>query len=457
MRVEGLVLGCVVALVAACGDDASDAAGGAGAGGGEAGGASAGGSGGDGGGAEPPFVTPISVSEHSTSEHEPQLVVGQGGRVVASFNAFNADPTNFYHIEYAISDDLGATWALTSIPLPEDNNIGSNATLAAASDGTIYLAYATEYVNQSGVRSAQRVWLARLPADESTFSEPTEITDPADVVGVYDQPAITVTPANDLLITYGQAPPALDSLVLVTQRSEDGGDTWTKDTPVAPVTDIYTNLFHPCIAQDTNRVYLLHASSELRVGLWRSDDGGVTFPEDQRIAVPSGDEPGYASTMVDGNCVAAGDEVWMVYGVTNQPSMDGASVPRLTHIAVAHSSDGGETIDRRVLVQDASAGPYYLLPRLAHEGGGIIDLTYYAGEKQGDAQATYRRARSTDGGVTFQASVAVHGPVFYELSRTNERWFGDYLGLVHHDGSLYGVFVDNHAPQAHVAFFSQAL
>lgn len=452
MRFVSLVLGFIVVLNTACGDaSAEDVGGGGGVPMGGAGGA------GEGGTAAPAVVTAISASEHSTSEHEPQLVVGQGGRVVASFNAFNADPTNFYHIEYAISNDFGATWNLTSIPLPADNNIGSNATLAAANDGTIYLGYATEYVDQRGTRSAQRVWLAKLAPADSTFSEPREITDPAEIVGVYDQPAVTVTPSGELLMTYGQGPPALDSLVLVTQRSDDGGETWTKDVPVAPVPGTYTNLFHPCISQDSNRVYLLHASSELRVGLWRSEDGGVTFPEDQRVEVPSGDEPGYASTMVDGNCVAAGQEVWLVYGVTNQPSLDGSAVPRLTHIAVAHSSDGGASIDRRVLIQDAGAGSYLLLPRLAHAGGDIIDLTYYAGEKQGDPEASYRRVRSIDGGVTFGASSVVHAPVFYELSRTNERWFGDYIGLVHQNGSLYGVFVDNSDPQAHVAFFSQAL
>ncbi len=454
MRNRGQLGGLfLIALVSvACSDDVdTDPAGGGGAA--AEGGGGQGGVGGDGGqAAKAAKVEIISVSDDSTSEHEPQLIVGADGRIVATWNAFNADPTNFYHVEYRVSDDLGASWGpVISIPLADDNNIGSNTTLAAAADGTIYFAFATEYVNQQGVRSAQRVWLASLPPSEAEFGTPLEVTDPAEAVGVYDQPAITVTPAGDLLITYGQAPPDLQSSTLVTQRSEDGGLTWTKDIPMPKGGPQYMNLFHPCVSAE--RVFLLYADDDLGVALWRSEDGGKTFPPENRVPVAAEDEQGTASMMVDGNCVAEGDEVWAIYGIASNPWGSAGNVPRLNNISIAHSSDGGATFDWRSRVEDTSVGPHYLLPRMAGAGG-VIDITYYEGEKQGDATASYRHARSLDGGETFAPSTVVFEPVLYDLQRTTEQWLGDYMGVKVVDGGVVGVFTDNSAPQAHIAFFS---
>jgi hypothetical protein len=63
-------------------------------------------------------------------------------------------------------------------------------------------------------------------------------------------------------------------------------------------------------------------------------------------------------------------------------------------------------------------------------------------------------ARSLDGGQTFAPSQVVFEPVLYDLRRTTEQWLGDYLGVKSVNGAVVGVFVDNSAPQAHVAFFS---
>ncbi|MBL8739787.1 MAG: exo-alpha-sialidase, partial [Myxococcales bacterium] len=450
MRSRGSLLGTLlITLVAVgCTDDVDPkrAEGGGGAAAGGANGEGGVGEGGGGGQAAQPQVQIISVSDDSTSEHEPQLIVA-GERIVATWNAFNADPTNFYHVEYRVSDDLGASWGpVISIPLADDNNIGSNTTLAATEDGTVYFAFATEYVNQQGVRSAQRVWLTSLAPGESEFGAPLELTDPEDVVGVYDQPAITVTTAGDLLVTYGEAPPDLQTTTLVTRRSEDGGVTWTKDVPIETGGPQYMNLFHPCVAPDSDRVYLLYLDADLGVALWRSEDGGKTFPAEQRVAVAGDDES--PAMMVDGNCVAQGDEVWAIYGIAGNPWGTGGNVPRLDGIAIAHSSDGGATFDWRSRVEDTAVGPHYLLPRMAGAGD-VIDISYYEGEKQGDEAASYRHARSLDGGKTFGPSEVVYEPVLYDLRRTTEQWLGDYMGVQTIDGDVVGVFVDNSAAEAH--------
>ena len=127
----------------------------------------------------------------------------------------------------------------------------------------------------------------------------------------------------------------------------------------------------------------------------------MTWDTSKRTAVEADDEAKTLSSLLDGNCLADGQEVWAVYGLTDQQN---ATVPPLTHIRLAHSSDGGATIDWRSSIEDPAAGKHFLLPRITFEGGSILDVTYYAGNGDGDANATYRRARSTDGGKTFGPS-----------------------------------------------------
>jgi hypothetical protein len=396
----------------------------------------------------------ISESPESESEHEAQIVVTNGGRVVVSWLDQNIDANDYYHVGYRVSDDRGTTWGPVSfIPLDADDNAAFNTTLAADATGTVFLTWAAEYIDTGGQRSHQRVYLAKLAAGEPSFAPPTEMTDPAEVVGAYDQPGIAVMKDGGLLLTYGQFPPDLGSSSVVMHYSGDGGKTWTKTTPGAPATaGHYQNLAHACVAPDSGRAYLyLLDMDNTETGglLWRSQDGGKTWdPSDQTPIAAPGER---FSVPLDGNCVAAGNEVWAVYGVTDQIASS-QKVPRLTHINIAHSSDGGATIDARYQVEDAAAGAHYLLPRIASEGAGVLDITYYAGSGSGDTNASYRHARSTDGGKTFGPSVVVRQPILYDQNRATPTWFGDYMGLTWNGGSLFGAYIDNASGASHIVF-----
>jgi hypothetical protein len=412
----------------------------------------AGGAGGDGGGGTSPTLDAVlSASNLSSSEHEPQVIVTNKGRVVVSWVGFDADG---FRVAYRISDDLGATWGPpTAADLPADDNIASNATLATDATGAVYLCYGAEFKDAADQRSHQRVLLAKAEAGDSAFGAAQEVTDPTLEVGVYDQPAITVTSSGTLLVTYGQGSKDLSSVVLVTRTSDDGGNTWTSSIPLPSEGSFtYQNLVHPCVSRDGGAIYFYYLDGNAGLVLWHSDDGGESWPPGNRTTVQAPSESNTFSIPLDGNCVADGKEVWAAYGLTDQPVVQGQVVPRLTHVRLAHSSDGGKSIDRRTTIEDGAVGPYYLLPRIASEGGGTLDVTYYAGTGAGDAHASYRRARSTDGGQSFGPSVVVREPVTFELSRTTQRWFGDYMGLTFAQSALFAAYVDNSTPTSHVAF-----
>jgi hypothetical protein len=164
-------------------------------------------------------------------------------------------------------------------------------------------------------------------------------------------------------------------------------------------------------------------------------------------------EDASVSTGLDSNCVARGDEVWAVYGLTDFDPGGGQTLARLTDLRLAHSSDGGASFDRRTTVHDPEAGTSFLLPHLAIEDDGSLDLSYVAGQGPDDETASFRRSRSTDGGVTFGPSEVVVEPVTYELDRADDTWFGDYTGLDWDSGSLFGAVLDNASGTSHVWFF----
>lgn len=474
-------------VAAACGDDStsSTSAAGTGGGGGEgptsstgpssspsatstgattgtggdpgSGGAGGEGTGGGTGGDAPAIeLFDISVSETSFREHEPQVIVTPAGRVVVSWLAAQMDASDYYHINYRVSDDRGETWGpIEEMAQKPDNNISANATLAQDEDGTVYLAYGSELRTQTD-RQNVRVHLARLAPNEDTFGEPMEVTDPKEPAGIYDQPAITINDAGDWVVTYGQGSPSLSAAWMAAQRSDDGGETWDKVIPSQAVPNHFQNLIHPCKAPGTDRLYLFYLDAEFGLTLWRSEDGGVTWPEDNRVAVQAPEEDATVSTGLDSNCIARGDEVWAVYGLTDDDPGGGQTLARLTDVRLAHSSDGGATFDSRTTVHDPEAGDSFLLPHLALADDGTIDLTYVAGDGPDDEAASIRLARSTDGGATFEPSVAVVDPVTYELDRVDDTWFGDYTGLTVDGGELFGVVVDNSTGFSHVVFFKTA-
>ncbi|MFO0564660.1 MAG: sialidase family protein [Polyangiaceae bacterium] len=462
----GFAVGSCV-LVAACGSSPSSGGGGGGAttGGGAgqagAGGASggaggagaAGGAGGTGGeaagfGTQAAIDAVISTPASSKSEDEPSIVVTSKGRVVVAWDDRNV--TSF-QVAYRVSDDGGKTWGdIVPVPLGPEQNVAANTGLATTPDGTVYLVWGAEKVGAGGVRSKQGVYLATLPPDAAKFGASVELTDPTHEVGVYDQPTVAVT-SQGLFVGYSEFATSLMSADLVTRFSDDGGKTWSSaKLPPAGGFQPFMNGVQLCRPETGDRAYLYVVDGELGLALWRSDDGGKSWANKTQIIDPG--EINELAYMREGGCVAEGDDVWVLYGTSDAPtSATHEKVAPLSKLRLAHSADGGKTFEGRSDVHDSTAGANFLFSRLARDPSGTLYISYYAGAGDGDENATYRLARSTDGGKSFAPSVATKQPVTFELSRTTGKFLGDYMGLTWQAGRLYSVFVDN-SSVSHIVF-----
>jgi hypothetical protein len=431
--------------LAGCGSSSSShdlgsAGGGAAGSAGSASGGAAGSVGSGGSGAGTPTVDSlVSTPASSASEDEPSIAVTAQGRVVL---AWDDRMSGSFQVAVRVSDDGGQSWAeIQPIPLGADQNVAANTSLSAAPDGTVYLAWGAEKVDlTTGVRSKQGVYFATLAPDANAFGPAVEVTDQAVDVGVYDQPFIAVT-STGLFLGYSMFPPSLMSAEMVTRFSEDGGKTWSTSTLPSSGPQSFMNGVQLCRPASGDRAYLYVVDGDLGLALWRSDDGGKTWPS--HIQLIDQDEYAYLTFMRDGNCVADGDDVWVLYNQSDDAALSNhQKIARSTNLRLAHSADGGQSIESRSEVGDATKGPYFLLSRLALEENGALDVAYYAGSGDGDANASYRWGRSTDGGKTFP-SQALRSPVQFEQSRITAKFLGDYMGLAWKDGRLFSAFVDN--------------
>jgi hypothetical protein len=389
----------------------------------------------------------ISTSELSDQESESHVAVAPDGRVAAAWIGLGGGASS--SIGYAFSLDGGATWGDPEIMENVSGADVADPSLAVGPDGALFLAWLEFQVDLAGNTFGTHVWAARAPAGTTAFADAVEVTDPADEA-VADKPWIAGQADGTLLVAYmRQTGNAGHTSSLVAARSTDG-----QAFSSALVVDEGVEINHlPFVCWSASRVYVTHirysrVTEERHVMLRWSMDEGRTWNADDvtEVSLPEEDNAAFD----DPGCVASGDDVWVVYGLTSEtPSVDGFG--KLDAIRVAHSSEGGETIDDRIDAQDAQAGTYFLHPQLAREDGGALDLAYYAGDAAGDRSASIRWSRAPDAGA-FEPSVVLHEPVTLTDERSGARWLGDYFGFAVRGSNLYSAYIDNDGARTHVGY-----
>lgn len=448
-------------LVATAGTTGGGGAGGAGTGGtpgtgGATGGGGTGGipgTGGTGGSGAGEVMNPIiSLTPESFIQSETSTATAPNGLVAVAW--IDIQQSGNSAIGYGISTDDGKTFPDPSSVSSPDGRLASDPVLAVDAAGSFYLSWVGYYIDMTGTPSDMHVYVAKAPAGATSFGDPVAVSVPGASSDFFDKPWITVTNEGTLLVTYAVFSNV--SSQLRAARSKDGVN-WAESTMLESASAFF-NLAYPCAPKNGSRVYAtyLTLTNVVKVNLTFSDDQGATWaPLVQNSPVSLGGEN---VAFTDPTCVAEGNEVWVSYGITDEPQMgEEADTPRLTSIRAVRSSDLGKSFDLRLEAGDTAAAPFFLLPALAREESGALDVVYYAGQMDDDDQGSYRRARMVDPAAGFAPSVVVEKPVTYLQARDDPRWLGDYTGLALRGGRLYTSYVVNTDGTAHIAFARPAL
>ncbi|MFT3772045.1 MAG: sialidase family protein [Minicystis sp.] len=392
------------------------------------------------GGSSPDGI--ISTSTDSILEAETHVAVGANNVVVVAWIAEQAggNSTN----GYVFSTSGGASWTPVQQLASPNGLVASDPVLAFDQQNNCYMTWIGFQFNAQGNAYNMHVYVAKAPAGTTTFGAPVEIA-PAGTNVQFDKPWITVTNKNAVLVTYAKT----STGGIYAARSADGGATWSNAVIVEDGN--FRNLVYPCVSKTNDRIWAAyHAGGG--IGLRWSDDDGVTWPDANKSAVAAqGEQPAFD----DPTCAADGNDVWISYGLSND-QFSGDASPKLHTVRVAHSPDGGSTVDFRVDAHDAAAAKLFMHPALVRATNGTLHLVYYAGQADQDAMGTFRRSSSTDGGHTWQASTVVRQPITYLGDRASPLWLGDYVGSAWSGGDLYMSYVDNAGMYSHIAFTKQA-
>jgi hypothetical protein len=384
----------------------------------------------------------VSMSPKSLSEAETSIAVAANGYLAVAYIGITQLGSNN---GYRFSTDQGDTFvAADALDAYKPGAETSDPVLATDAQNNFYLSWVEFMRDAQGNPFDMHVYVARAMAGTTSFTDVAEVTSNPQGIDAYDKPWIMVTNDGALLVTYAR----VSTGGIFAARSTDF-NTWTSATIIDDKMS-FRNLVFPCQPAGAMKLYVAYNAIG-GIGLRWSDDAGMTW--DSTKATPVADT-GEMSAFDDPTCVADGQEVWVSYGLSNDNIMGGGTAaPKLFAIRIAHSSDSGVTIDNRYDAHDTAAGALYQHPYLVREPSGVLDLTYYAGNQEGDTAGSYRLARSMDGGKTWPASTAIKAPITFTARRDTGAWLGDYEGLAFSGGTLYMSYVDNSRVTSHTAFY----
>jgi hypothetical protein len=352
-------------------------------------------------------------------------------------------------IGYTISSDDGASFPPPSFASSPDGRLASDPVITVDTAGNFYMAWVGYFADAQGSTSDMHIYVSRASAGSTSFEAPIEASDPALSNQLHDKPWITITADDSLVVTYAVATGAQSKLIAAIGKD---GVSWNRSV-ILQGTTAFWNLAFPCAPRQGKRLWVSYLAfsptDEVSVGLTWSDDGGVSWlPLLQNTTVNLPDEH---VAFDDPGCVADGEDVWVSYGLTKDPFGEEESDKSFA-VRLAHSGDGGATIDARIDAHDPAAAAFFLHPQMTMEDSGAIDLVYYAGNMDKDLNGAYRWSRAESPAKGFGPSEVIEAPVVFFQDRDKPPWLGDYTGLFWAGDQLYTSYVVNTTGKAHVAF-----
>ncbi len=379
---------------------------------------------------------------------------------VAGAQDLSLKPSGHRWLGYYRSIDGGATWSVSLLPgFPGDNSaqggasplFGSNTTsdpvLTFDGKGNVYYTGLVFNVSSTGVAGKSLVFVAKYGNDGADYSSTTLITS----IKNADKPWIiadTTGGSNNGDVYLGVDGGVNGRFTLVFTRSTDGGRTFSD-----PILVNQQGGFFPGLAVDSNSNFYVSSlgpgSSDQRIFVSKSTDGGVSFRGPVVVAkispLPTTTLPGNSFRVFTIPQIAADSKG--VYVVWDSFAGDQAN------ILLARSTDGGQTWQPPVMVNERTLGQHFF-PTLAVSGG-IVSVAWYDSRVGQLSNGTITGlnlyySESRDAGASFSANLRVSSKSFNpnlvkrtDAPGTNHPFLGDYISMAASPTAVHPIWTDN--------------
>jgi hypothetical protein len=388
------------------------------------------------------------------SESDIRINFNNTNHIIAASNAIgSSNQAQFY------SNDGGATWNQTTLPLNAGDSLHSDPTVDWTSDGT---AWATTI----GINAAQTV--LQIRAYKSTDNGATWTFDAtvsgaqtdADKQQMWVDHSATSSHKDNIYVIWHNGNP-----VYVNRRTGPAG-SWQTPLKISGAETTGTGIGGDIKTNSSGDVFAFWpdtGSKKLFVG--KSTDGGVTFGAPVRIATTFDSYdigmPSFATRRaliyISGGAyrTASKDLVYAVWtdltgaagctGPANEPGTSVASTCK-TRIWFSRSTDGGATWGAATMLNNQASLNDQYNPWLAvDETSGTMMVMYYdtvgdAGRKKTDVWTQ----TSTNDGATWGAAVKVTTAQTDETAASADsgNQYGDYNGFSGHGGKFFPSWTD---------------
>jgi BNR repeat-like domain len=304
------------------------------------------------------------------------------------------------------ASDVQRTAATEPVRVSVNDADAAEPGVGAASDGSVFVAWV-----EHGKGGAADVWLSHFDAQAKPQGAPVRVNATAGEATAWhgDPPMVVVAPDNTIFVTWTAGVKGVKhASTLYLSASRDGGRSFDAPVKVNDDTKPAAHGMHSLAVSPDGRVYVawldernvappppakpgaahVHKESNREVFFAASTDGGRTFHANRRIA---SEVCPCCKTML-----AAGAD-GRVYASWRQ-----VLPGEFRHIAVAASTDGGQTFSTPTIVHDDKwqiAGCPVSGAALSLAANGTLSVLWYTAGEAG-TPGLYR-SESRDGGRTF--------------------------------------------------------
>ena len=364
------------------------------------------------------------------------------------------------------SDDGGATWQPTALPLPaevepcaaspEGTPCAFAPSAAFGPDGILYVAYVSL---QGQGNTPGALWMSTSSDGGATLAPPVRVAGKLTF-----QPRLAVGPDGTVHLTWLQATDvALNRLVgqarVVAARSSDGGASFSAPVPVSDAERVRVGAASPVVDEQGDVVVLYQDYKDDRrdfeglegppvegpfaLVVTRSTDGGATFSPGTEIESGIVPTKRFLVFLPEFPALAAGPA-----GHLQVAWYDGRNGDE--DVFTRHSPDGGATWTDAVRVNDnpSGDGTDQYLPQVSVAPGGRVDVLFYDRRSDPANVATDAYLATSPDGVGPFSNLRVStasfdsqvGPTFGLDDYGAD--FGTRLGLHSTDAATYAAWTD---------------